>query len=265
MNPSPTARSYAKALYSPSQQKTLQNLLKRELVCNFGFEHKLKIAEVLIETFLEIIAQYGRQRDQLHPHQVLWPAVEKEEFPGYGKTMAQTKHQTVVLTLWTTAELAQLAEGTPPRTLLPDRIARLCQESWTQDTVLSMTDVGLLLNISPRYAAQKRKEWEDIHQETLKTRGSWHDMGLTLTHKRQIIADHLHGMMPSAIARKQHHEINAVDRYIRDFERVLPLFQAQQLLTKIAFYTRMSERLVQEYYQLYKEYYPQTRKEELEE
>mgnify|MGYP005845229389 CR=1 FL=1 len=261
MTPSPSSRSYAKAVYSPSQQKTLANLLKRELVCNFGFDNKVKIAEVLIETMLDIIDRYGQDREQLHPHQVLWPAVDKDEYPSYGKTMAQTKHHTVILTLWTPEELEQLAEGTPPRRLLPARIARLCQEAWAQDTVLSMIDVGLLLNISPRYAGQKRQEWEEANHHILKTRGSWHDMGLTFTHKRQIIADHLQGMMPSEIARKQRHEINAVDRYIRDFERVLPLFQEQQPLHKIAFYTRMSERLVQEYHQLYLEYYPPSQEE----
>lgn len=255
MNKTPTSRSYAKALYGPSQEKTLQNLLKRELVLNFGFENKLKIADVLIESMLEIISRYGRDVNRMKAHQLLWPAVDKEDFPGYGKSMDKTKHKLIVLNLWTDDEIKKMSNGIKPKIVLKERIARLCKEAYAQGTLLSMVDVALILNISPSYAALLRSAWENEHKETLKTRGSYHDLGLTLTHKRQIIKDHLRGLMPSEIARKHKHEKSSVDRYIGDFERTLPFFQENQTDVKIAFYTRMSERLVKEYRKLYNEFY----------
>lgn len=258
MNSTATSRSTAKAIYGPSQEKTLQNLLKRELVLNFGFENKLKIADVLIESFLEIVEQYGCCRDSLKPHQILWPAVDKEDFPGYGKSMGKIKHRTVILTLWTSEEIEKLAEGHPSKKLLKNRIARLCREAYAQDTLLSMTDVGLILGISPSRASQLRAQWENEQNVTLKTRGSYHDLGMTLTHKKQIIEDHLRGFMPSEIARKHKHEITSVDRYIKDFERTVPLFEEKQPIAKIAFYTRMSERLIKEYYKIYVNFYSDT-------
>ncbi len=262
MNSTPISRSAAKAIYGPSQEKTLQNLLKRELVLNFGFENKLKIADVLIESFLEIIEQYGRAKDILKPHQLLWPAVDKEDFPGYGKSMDKIKHRVIILTLWTSEEIEKLAEGLPLKDLLKNRVARLCQEAYAQDTVLSMIDVGLILGISPSRVSQLRVQWEKEHGETLKTRGSYHDLGMTLTHKKQIIEDHLRGFMPSEIARKHKHEITSVDRYIRDFERTVPLFEEEQPIAKIAFYTRMSERLVKEYQKIYATYLGEKKKSE---
>jgi len=255
MNSSPVSRSLAKALYGPSQEKTLHNLLKRELVLNFGFENKLKIADVLIQSVLEIIENYGESQERLLPHQILWTAVDKDDFPGYGKSMDKIKHKSIVLTLWTANELDQLAEGISAKYLLKERIARLCKEAYAQNTLLSMVDIGLIFNFSPSRASQLRAQWEAEHGEFLKTRGSYHDLGMTLTHKKQIIQDHLKGLMPSEIARKHKHEITSVDRYIRDFERALPLFEENKPIAKIAFYTRMSERLVKEYWKIYKEFY----------
>jgi len=54
--------STAKKLYRGVQQKSLENLLKRELVFNFGYDNKLAIAEVLVEKIMEIIAVYAPDR-----------------------------------------------------------------------------------------------------------------------------------------------------------------------------------------------------------
>ena len=253
MNPTPSYRSNAKALYGPSQEKTLHNLLKRELVLNFGFENKLKIADVLIESLLEIIEQYGKDKQKLQPYQLVWPAVAKDDYPSYGKTMSNTKHVPVVLTLWTPEELEKLAQGQSPKTLAPQRVARFHKDSLKQQGVLSSIDVGLILNLSRSRASQLRVQWEKEHNEILPSRGSYHDLGLTVSHKRKIIQLHLQGLMPSEIARKTNHDPKCVDRYIRDFERTVPFFNENQSITKIAFYTRMSEKLVEEYQNIHNE------------
>lgn len=156
MNSTSAKRSYYKMAYGPSQEKTLHNLLKRELVINFGFENKLKIADVLIDSMLAIIDNYGQDKDQLQPYQILWSAVDKDDYPGYGKSMDKIKHKSIVLTLWTKDELEKLTKGTDTVKLMKERIARLCRESYAQDTLLSMTDIALILNISPSRAAQLR-------------------------------------------------------------------------------------------------------------
>ena len=247
------ARSTAKALYGPSQQKTLHNLLKRELVLNFGFENKLKIADVLIESLLEIIDTYGKDKQKIPPHQVVWPAVAKDDFPGYGKTMADTKYIPVVLTLWTPDELEQLANGANPKSLSAQRIARFHKQTFEQGAVLSSVDTGLILNVSPSRAAQLRVQWEKEHHQTLPSRGSYHDLGRTFTHKQQIIEYHLQGLMPSEISRKMDHDPACVDRYIRDYERTVPFFEEGHSISKISFYTRLGESLVKEYKKIYEQ------------
>ncbi len=251
MNSTPATRSTAKAIYGPSQQKTLHNLLKRELVLNFGFENKLKIADVLIDSLLEIIDTYGKDRQKIQPYQIVWSAVAKDDFPGYGKTMADTKYVPVVLTLWTPDELEKLANGQNIKSLTPDRIARWHKQAFEQGAVLSGIDTGLILNYSPTRSSQLRKQWEHDHQQTLPSRGSYHDLGRTFTHKQQIIEYHLKGLMPSEIARKTDHDPVCVDRYIRDYERTVPFFDEGQSISKIAFYTRLSEALIKEYQKIF--------------
>jgi len=251
MTSTPATRTMAKSIYGPSQQKTLHNLLKRELVLNFGFENKLKIADVLIDSLLEIVDTYGKEKQKIQPYQTVWPAVAKDDFPGYGKTMADTQYMPVVLTLWTPDELEQLANGHSPRSLAPQRIARFFKQAFEQGAVLSSIDVGLILNCSPSRVSQLRQQWEKDHQETLPSRGSYHDLGRTFTHKQQIIEYHLNGLMPSEIARKTDHDPACVDRYIKDFERTVPFFEEGQPIAKIAFYTRLSESLIREYRKIY--------------
>ena len=253
MNAQATKRSLAKSLYGPAQQRTLHNLLKRELVLNFGFENKLKIADVLIQSMLEIIDQYGQDKQKLQPYQIVWPAVAKDDFPSYGKTMAKTKHVPVVLTLWTVDELEQLAQGKNPKTLIAQRIARCYRQAFEQGGVLSSIDMGLIFNLSPSRTSQLKTQWEKEHNELLPSRGGYHDLGLTMTHKRKIIELHLQGLMPSEIARKTNHDPICVDRYIRDYERTVPFFEEEQSITKIAFYTRMSENLIKEYKKIHTE------------
>lgn len=251
MNSTPATRSWVKAIYGPSQQKTLHNLLKRELVLNFGFDNKLKIADVLIDSLLEIIDSYGKDRQKIQPYQLVWPAVAKDDFPGYGKTMADTKYVPVVLTLWTPDELEKLANGHYPKSLMPDRIARWHQQAFEQGAVLSSVDTSLILNHTPSYSSQLRRQWEHDHKQTLPSRGSYHDLGCTVSHKQQIIEYHLQGLMPSEIARKTDHDPMSVDRYIRDYERTVPLLNEGQSITKIAFYTRLSEALIKEYHKIF--------------
>ena len=253
MKSTPASRSMAKALYGPSQEKTLHNLLKRELVLNFGYENKLKIADVLIESFLEIIDQYGHEKETLKPHQILWPAVSVDDYPRYGKTMAMTKQVSVVLTLWTAEELEKLAQGQSQKTLIPQRIARFHKEAFSQKGLLSTVDIGLILNLSQPSVSRLRRQWEQEHDEILPSRGSYHDLGTTLTHKRKIIELHLRGLMPSEIARKVDHDPKCIDRYIRDFERTVPFFEEGKPIAKVAFYTRMSERLIKEYQKIHNE------------
>jgi hypothetical protein len=251
---SPKKRLLAKSMYSAIQQKSLENMIKRELVLNYGYDNKVAIAESLAARIMQLFDDYAPAKEKVKPFQMLWVAVDQYDLPGHGKTLAQTAQKTIVIDLWTKEELDQLANGAKVTSLLPQRIARITKQALEQETVLIQTDLALMLGVSVATIRKAIDQWQKQHNEILPLRGTIHDMGMTFSHKRLIIELHLKGLFTSEIARISHHDPENVDRYIDDFERVLEFARENAPVYKIAFFTGMSERLVKEYLEIVKEH-----------
>jgi hypothetical protein len=246
-------RLRTKAVYGSIQQKSLENMIKRELVLNYGYDNKLAIAESLAARIMELFNTYAPDRDQIKPFQVLWMAVDQYDPPGQGKTIAETACKTVVVDLWTDEELQELADGRRKSGLLPQRAARITKQALSQEAVFTQTDVALIMGVSVATVRKAIDQWQNETGEILPLRGTVHDIGMTFSHKRQIVQLHLQGHLTSEIARVTHHDPVNVDRYIQDFERVLEFARENAPIYKICFYTGMSERLVKEYLAIVKE------------
>lgn len=248
-------RQYQKDVYGPLSQKTLHNVLKRELLEQFGFENMGLIADALIKRFLEILDEFSPKRVRLLPGQILWLAVSAREKCGYGKPMARTKLVPVVLTLVSSDDLQQMAEErVSMKELYPRVIARILKEAKEQGGVLALSDVGVLLRNSPQAVSRIVQEYKKEHpDEVLPYRGTIHDMGPTNTHKIQAIELKLKGLFTQEIARRIGHDPSNVDAYTNDFERVYELYQKDESIDKICFYTKLSPSLVREYIKIVKE------------
>lgn len=245
-------RSAAKSIYGSIQQKSLEAMIKRELVLNYGYSDKLKIAEVLAQTMVKIFEDYAPEKERLKPFQILWVGIDRYDPPGQGKRIEDTAQRTVVLTLWEPSELEALASGRPPRESLPGRIARVTQEAMAQDALLIQTDLALLFGVSVASIRKAIDHWHKKTGEVLPLRGVIHDIGMTFTHKRQIVSLHLQGYFTSEIARMTAHDPVNVDRYIQDFQRILEFAQEQSPIERIAFYTGAGHRLIKEYLEIIK-------------
>lgn len=248
-------RLLSKTVFGVFQQKSLLSILRRELVLNFGYDNKLAIAEVLAQKILDLFEEYAPDREKLKPLQILWLSVDASDPPGYGKTLADTRQRTVILDLWTQEEIEELSDGARPRTLLPLRVARLCQQAYQQGGLLNLTDLSLILGISASTVRHAIQTWEHKHpQNILPMRSTIHDLGSNISHKRQIVALHLQGYFPSEIARVTDHDPNNVDRYLGDFERVYDMAKDGASPNRISFITGLSEKLVTEYLKIVEEH-----------
>jgi hypothetical protein len=246
-------RLRAKSIYHSIQQKSLESMIKRELVLNYGYDNKMAIAESLASRVMQIFEEYAPDKERIKPFQILWVGVDQYDPPAHGKTLAQTAQKTVVIDLWTEEELAELANGKPPRDLLPQRVARITKQALAHETVFIQTDLSLMLGVSVATIHKAIDTWQKEHDEILPLRGTIHDMGTTFSHKRLIIELYLKGLMTSDIARITNHDPVNVDRYIGDFERVREFAREEAPIYKICFFTGISERLVKEYLNLIKE------------
>lgn len=238
---------FRKQMYGGCLQKNLKNIFKRELIENFGFSDKLAIADLIVDRFIELYELYSPPSDRVKPGQMVWLAVDVDDLPGRNKTMAMTKLKPVILTITDEHDLWRARKGEHPRKLLPDVIARIMMEAFDQGGVLSQYDAAVVTGRSLSYVQGAIKTWQKDHEKALPSRGTIHDLGSSTTHKKEIVSLYLVGYKTSEIARKTgHHPVN-VDRYVKDFKRVLMLAKDGREPYEIAFFTRMTESLVREY------------------
>ncbi len=234
-------------------QKSLTNMIKRELVFNYGYENSIAIADSLANRMVDMLAEYAPSKANVAPGQLVWLAIDREAYPGRAKKISDTKMAPVVLTLVSSADIKKLRLGKKKAQIYPDIIARLCLEAEDQGGLLTLTDLSAILNLSVATVSKHKKGWEKAQGKVLPTRGSVHDMGRAFTHKKEILALYLEGATTSEIGRRTGHDPVNVDRYIDDFNRILLLYEDGNEASKICFYTGLGRKLVGEYIDFIKE------------
>ena len=258
-----SGRLHKKATYGPLCQQTLEAVLKRELMNNFGFENMGVIADVLIQRFLAIIEKYAPLQKRLRPYQTLVLAVDKNEKFGYGKRMESCQLVPVMVTIITPEELQELADGAKRHELRPKIAARILKEAYEQGGVLTFSTVGLLTGLHcpsliSRAIALFYQQNPDV---VLPHSGTIFDMGRTLTHKKAAVLLKHQGLLEQEIARRINHHPSAVARYLNDDERVGQLWQEGQSAEMISFITGLSLAVVQEYIEIRQEMQQQAAEE----
>ena len=112
---------------------------------------------------------------------------------------------------------------------------------------MNQADVSQLIGVSAGTIGKDIKEFQLEHSVVLPYRGSIHDMGPTLTHKRIIIQQFVRNIPTPEIARRTCHSEEACDRYIKGFKKVQKLFNDGIPVENIASELEMSKALVREY------------------
>lgn len=244
-----SGRLHKKAVYGPLCQQTLEAVLKRELMTNFGFENMGVIADVLIQRFLAIIEEYAPFQKRLRAYQTLVLAVDKNEKLGYGKRMEHCRLVPVCVTLITPEELQELAHGAKLRELRPKVVARILKEAYDQGGVLPFSTVGLLTGLhSPSGISEAvSRFYEQNPDVVLPHSGTIFDLGRTITHKKASVLLKHQGLLEQEIARRINHHPCSVARYNDDDERVGQLWEEGRSAEMISFITGLSLTVVEEY------------------
>ena len=258
-----SGRLRKKAVYGPLSQQTLDAVLKRELLTNFGFENMGVVADVLIKRFLAIIEEYAPLQKKLHPYQTLVLAVDKNERFGYGKRMGHCQLVPVIINLITPKELQELATGAKMQELRPRMTARILKEAYKQGGVLPFSTVGLLTGLHSVTTVSKAVAlfYEQNPDDVLPHSGTIFDMGRTLTHKKAAVLLKHQGLLEKEIARRINHHPSNVARYNNDDERVGRLLEEGKSVEMISFITGLSQSVVQEYIDIRQEMQQQADKE----
>jgi predicted transcriptional regulator len=246
---------HAQATYTPQLHKSFDSALEAFFAEECPQLGGARTRHVLVQSIRQMVETYYPNSTHLRAGQLPWTAVHKDARPVGGQPMTQTRLTPVVLDLVPAEEIQARANGVTPRALRQQAVARLFQQAYEQNGVLTNAEVSLLLKISPSTVSHYARQWEANNQSLLPRRGTVHDMGTALTHKREILEKLVFGgKSVETVCRETHHSPEAVLRYTTNFKQVLLCRRKGLKNEDIAFATQLSLRLVEEYQKLIESY-----------
>jgi membrane carboxypeptidase/penicillin-binding protein len=237
--------------YSSAHDRFLKpaivNFFEREFCGMFGPVVRENIADALIDLFNSLCPESSR----LKPGQIVWNALDKRTRADSEKR----RYKPVSLSLVTDDEVSMFENNCPVQLIRQNVMARMIKEAYQQGAVLSTRDLSLLLVSAGSWLSHQRIEYEKKHQTILPHTGVIHDMGTTLTHKRIIIYKHVvEKKDPSVVARETNHSQQAVDRYLKDFNRIKTLVKDNKDIDFIHHTTNIARPVIRQYLQIINNY-----------
>jgi DNA-binding Lrp family transcriptional regulator len=133
------------------------------------------------------------------------------------------------------------------------RILRLVDEALAQGGEPTQEDLAKALGVTARTIRSDVAALE-ADGYRVATRGKRQGVGRGQTHKVIIVELHLKRHTYTEIKRRTRHSVTAIKRYIRTFGRVVMLKRRGLSVSEIAFAVGISERLTEEYLDLYERY-----------
>lgn len=243
------------ATFQPQAYKCFGGALEAFLCSECPQIGGMKTRQVLVKSITDMVHQFYPETSHMQPGQILWPTVHFEEFSSYGKSIRETRLQPVILDLISSTEALERSKGKKLRIIKKEAIARLCKQAFDQEGCLTNAELAILLKISPSTVGKYIKEWEQENREMLPRRGSIHDMGPTLTHKKIIIEKlFIEQKSVQQVSRETRHSLPAIQRYISTFKQVLVCKRKGMSPEEIAFSVGRTVRLVMEYERIIEEY-----------
>lgn len=240
--------------FGPLEKKTFASSLGRffEDQCpQMGGELTRK---VLVSKVQELVEEFYPPNTHLRMGQVMWPAVDENETASYGKTIEKTRLKPVFVDLIAREDIEAILKGESKKRIRQRASIRLFKQTKDQGAVLSHVDVATMMRLSPATICRYVKEWEKENQEIVPRRGTVHDMGPSISHKRKICYKVIvEGKSIEQTARESRHSPEAITRYVKDYKRILTCLRAGLSPKDTAFAVKVSEKLIYEYMNLIQE------------
>lgn len=209
------------------------------------------IAKPVVAKIKEMIDQYYPSSERLRPGQTLWYGVSAAETSGYGKKIEDCAITPVILDLVTEDDIKEYIKKTPKRERQQNVAVRIHNQAFEQGAVFTYADTAAIMRLSPGTVGKYIRDYEKDNKVSVPRRGNIHDMGPTLTHKREICLKHLlEGKTVEQTAFETRHSPEAVSRYVKDFKRVYTCLKEGWDIGKITQTTGLSENLSNQYIEM---------------
>jgi len=220
-----------------NSQETFANVITEGTSCS-KFE-----AAVISSKALEIfnLGPYGDDSTFL-PGQMSWRAIDAAEPPG--KPLSACKYKTIRLTVHSIEEDQEVLLKYDRSAKRGQQMARMCEEAFSQGTLLTQEDLATLLDCDVRTIRNDQKLYQQKYGILIATRGNKCDIGPGITHREKAIQLFLDGQEAISIARQLQHSLKAVERYINSYCRIVYCQQQLRDTLKTAMVVGVSVALV---------------------
>jgi DNA-binding CsgD family transcriptional regulator len=246
-----SGKSTLAAQFGPLQKKTFASALSQffEEQCPQMGGHLTR--QILVDNIQKLVEEFYPPNTHLRMGQVMWPAVDENEKAAYGKSIEKTKLRPVFVDMIAPEDIEAVLKGQKAKTIRQRATVRLFKQAKEQGAVLTGVDVASMMRLSPATISNYVRQWEKEHQETVPRRGTIHDMGRSITHKKQICYRVIvQGKSIETTARETGHSPEAITRYVKDYKRILACLNKGLTPKDTAFVAKVSENLVYEYMNL---------------
>jgi len=237
--------------YCPLKDKTLRNALSHRMGREFPRLGGPRMLGLCADLVLEVVSEHVKPRESLRHGQVMWMGISIDDPPSRGKRIANTDLVPLVLDLVTDDDVDTILKREPRGQKILRKALRLRHQAYEQGALLGNCDLAVLLNVGDSYVASLLCEHERATQNVVPRRATLHDMGSGMTHKRIIVKKRFaEGKDPDQVARETYHSLEAVDRYLGQYDRVRHCRLQGLSKEETAFTLDMSVSLVLEYLEI---------------
>ena len=228
--------------------KTLDQRFRQEL--ETGFEIAPRVAQGILNMAKEVFGldNGATNHSRLRPGQIRQVVAASNAL--HGPPLEQTDMVTITWTIDVGEEDLAVLREHGHVALRQVRILRLIGEALEQGGVPTQEDLARALQVSVRtiradIAALKAKGY------AVTTRGMLQGAGRGQTHKVVIVELYLKRFTYTEIMRRTHHSSQSIKRYLQSFSRVVMLTRKGLNRQEISHAVSISEKLTQEYLDLY--------------
>ncbi len=209
------------------------------------FNHAPRIAQAI---FAEAQESLLGQAQNLRPGQIRTILLKRDA--AHGQSLLKSETIEVTWTIDAGKEDHEIEQNAGVVALRRMRIQRLLDEAISQGAVASQEDLARVLHVSVR-TIKRDCAYLKAEGILLPTRGKLKGIGRGQTHKAQIVGRWLRGETYDQIARRTHHSLTCVKRYVQAFARIINLKQKGMTSEEISLLLQMSLHLVEDYLAIY--------------
>ena len=209
------------------------------------------ILQSLVNKLITVIDTYFIDAKHIKPGEAFMIGVDKNEKPGFRKSLLDTKLNTCIVSLFTQEDINMKNNSIKAKEIKKQKLKRVLNEAIKQDVVFSNQDMSHIMNLSTSTISKYIHEIEEEENILLPRRGTIHDLGPSISHKIFILKKiKVELKSIEQTCRETHHSKEAVNRYLKDFENIQLLYENQFSIDEIHQATKKSQKLIQEYIQI---------------